>query len=427
MRPLFVAIFTTVCMLALGAVCAFFPVDGIPLGHTILQMPTLTDVMGTRAEEPAIEADEVSTTIVAEDVLSQDTVSIARGEYAYMEAFYQALPTAQYQSIRVMHYGDSQIECDRMTRILRQALQNRYGGGGVGLIPVIQTIPTYSLSQSLSMNNDIQDAQTGPKRYLAYGPKSMRRTTSHYGPMAQVTVMNDSLVQGSEDIIIHLTTRKKGPECYFNRIRVLRSEKDSMIIVRDSTSQYNLRLRGKGDIYGISLENEHGIVVDNIPMRGCSGTMFTSISPSSLQSFYASSNTRLIILQYGGNVMPYTKSFGRVRTYCDNIRRQIQFLRRCAPDAAILFIGPSDMLSSAGDQRKSYTMLPSMDASLQKVAHEEGIAYWSLFKAMGGSGSMNQWIQNGLAASDGVHFTNKGAQHAGELLTEWILKGIEEK
>jgi hypothetical protein len=54
------------------------------------------------------------------------------------------------------------------------------------------------------------------------------------------------------------------------------------------------------------------------------------------------------------------------------------------------------------------------------MAAEEGIAYWSMYNAMGGHGSMVQWKKNGLAGSDYVHFTRTGAKKVGKMLCEWF-------
>jgi lysophospholipase L1-like esterase len=70
-------------------------------------------------------------------------------------------------------------------------------------------------------------------------------------------------------------------------------------------------------------------------------------------------------------------------------------------------------------------MVPYMDRLLQKMALEENIAYFSLYRWMGGSGSMMRWQEVGLAGTDGVHFTRSGARKAGNAVANWILEGIE--
>ena len=211
-------------------------------------------------------------------------------------------------SVRVVHYGDSQIEEDRISLSLRRYLQKRYGGGGVGILPLHQTVPTRTIRQELLMNGEPQRAKGGPRRYLVYGPKAMRRDNALYGPMGQVALLNDSLVMGSEDIIWNAETRhKKKTEYYFSRARIW-GTRDSLIILPDSSHSVSIHLTGKQEIYGISLETPTGVQVDNIPMRGCSGYIFCQIDSTQLERYYRLTNTRLIILQFGGNMMPHIDS-----------------------------------------------------------------------------------------------------------------------
>ena len=55
------------------------------------------------------------------------------------------------------------------------------------------------------------------------------------------------------------------------------------------------------------------------------------------------------------------------------------------------------------------------------MAEKEEIAYFSMYHAMGGYGSMIKWVDLGLAGSDYVHFTRAGADKASKLLIEWIF------
>jgi hypothetical protein len=41
------------------------------------------------------------------------------------------------EKISIFHYGDSQIEGDRMTGYFRQRIQNQFGGNGPGMIPTV--------------------------------------------------------------------------------------------------------------------------------------------------------------------------------------------------------------------------------------------------------------------------------------------------
>ena len=326
---------------------------------------------------------------------------------------------------------------------MREHWQKQYGGGGIGLIPLHQTIPTRTIRQRLSINNVVQTAQGGPKRYLVYGPRSMRLNNDDYGVMGQVAIMNSTLVTGSEDIVINIEPidHKRKSHNYFNRVRLLTDSISGYIMVQDtilhpatqsyttvhytlpdSTTKCEIHLQGKGKVYGISLETPTGVIVDNIPMRGCSGNIFSKIDSTSLSNFYRDTNTRLIILQFGGNMIPQTANPSTISGYVrSTLRQQVRYLRACAPEASILFIGPSDMSTRIDGEMVTYPLVPYMDRLLKKMAEEEQIAYWSMYNAMGGQNSMVKWVEIGWAGSDYVHFTRAGANKVGRLLYDWLM------
>jgi lysophospholipase L1-like esterase len=365
-----------------------------------------------------------------EDV-QRDNVQGTKVESGVLELFIAGLQEAENKQVRVVHYGDSQIEEDRITSTLRSHLQEQYGGIGPGLLPLVQTIPTRTVVQSLLIDGQRVTPKNGPQRWLVYGPKAQQRdSNNHYGVMGQVAVL-DSLC---DSVTVHFEPYGKLTKAnYFSQMRVIATP--SIVVdgsrqhkgaLRDTLTRLNIDLCGIGEVYGISLESPSGVIVDNIPMRGGSGNVFTKINRKQLTDFFAETNTRLIILQFGGNVMPWANTEERVRSYAYSMRKQIRYLRECAPNASLLFIGPSDMLTVVDGEKRSYPTIAYMDQQLARAAAAEGIAYWSLFKAMGGEGSMLQWQEKGLASSDGVHFYRSGANKAGELLWAWLKRKIEE-
>ena len=376
-------------------------------------------------------------TIQPDTALAADSLLDTR---IFLKAFYQSLDSTTRKPIRVVHYGDSQIEEDRITNMLREALQKQYGGGGPGILPLLQTIPTRTVRQWLTMNGHVQNAQSGPRRYLAYGPEAMQLKEGNYGVMAQVAMMNNSLVAGSEKVIMNVAPFgiENKTHSYFNRIRLVTNniqvhvaledtsiqlEPNVAISIPDSTNRCKVHLSGKGSIYGISFESSTGVIVDNIPMRGCSGRIFTRINSALLRNFFTSTNTRLIILQYGGNTVPNVGSKKKMNEYVEVLRRQVRHMRASAPQASILFIGPSDMTTRRNGVLTTYPLLPYLDEQLLRMAKEEHIAYWSMYHAMGGRNSMIAWYNQRLAGGDYIHFTRAGANKIGKLLSEWIEEG----
>ena len=287
-------------------------------------------------------------------------------------------------------------------------------------MPLAQTIPSLSIQQRLMMNGRWISPSQGPRRYMVYGLRQDQRRDGQYGPMGQMAVMADSLVRGSEDLTT-ICTPQAGTSPY-TRWQVLA---DSSIHYMRSGD--TLRLWGRGNVYGLSQETPTGVIVDNIPMRGCLGLVFTKMDAGQLQRFYVENGVSLIIMQFGGNAIPSNRNPGTISAIVKGLREQVQYVKACAPNAAILFIGPSDMLTTVDGELQTYPMVPYMDQLLRKMAIEEEIAYFSLYRWMGGAGSMKRWQEIGLAGSDGVHFHRSGARKAGNAIVEWILEGMTDE
>ena len=463
MKPRHIAYIVWAVIALLGVICWLVPEDGFAIGKWTLRWPTLAEALDLSATED-VDILPLDSIIEQDSIVPQDTIATTdtlpdkpqpiipevnvppTDTRAYLAAFYAALDSAKQMPVRVVHYGDSQTEEDRITNILRERWQGQYGGGGVGLIPLHQTIPTRSIRQWLSINGEVQTTQKGPKRYLVYGPRSMRLDTDDYGMMGQVAVMDSALVKGSEDIVMNIEPidKKHKTHNYFNRVRIFTDSisgyilaQDSIyylgdetmrlkdeVILPDSTTKCEIHLQGRGNVYGVSLETDRGVIVDNIPMRGCSGNIFTKIDSTQLSDFFRETNTRLIILQFGGNMIPQTENPSTISGYVrSTLRQQVRYLRACAPQASILFVGPSDMSTNIDGQMTTYPLVPYMDRLLKKMAAEEQIAYWSMYDAMGGKDSMVRWVEVGLAGSDYVHFTRAGANKIGKQLYNWIEEG----
>ena len=434
MKPYKVLLFIACVMVGLGVLCMVLP-GRVAWGEQELRWPTLAEVMGSEkseyskyseysdsllleefpvAPDSLIVAEADTATAAPQPVIPKFTVDSTADSRIFLSPFYAALEQSGERTVRVLHYGDSQIEEDRITSQIREALQTRYGGSGVGMMPLVQTIPSLSVKQQLHMGGRLITPAQGPQRYFVYGFKRNQRADGLYGPLGQLAVMDESLVKGSEAVMAVCTPQKK--ELRYTRWKIFADS-----TVQYTTSGDTVRLSGRGKVYALSQESETGVIVDNIPMRGCLGLVFTKMDSTQLSTFYRQENVQLIIMQFGGNAIPSNRNPGTIAGIVKGLREQVQYVRRRAPEASILFIGPSDMLTQIDGEWQTYPMVPYMDRLLRKMAYEENIAYFSLYGWMGGSGSMMRWQEAGLAGSDGVHFTRSGARKAGKAIAEWIL------
>lgn len=432
----------------LAGICAAVPADGINIGPVSLGFPSLNDV-----KEIFVPAPKAPEGPSPEELLAQRMAAIHQAEQDKYEAyfkenparihfpgddvtmldgFFKSLESARSKPIRILHYGDSQIEEDRITGTLRAGLQGRFGGGGPGLLPFGR--PYYT--QGFSMSST---ATLGRAIVFTEGAK---RSNGRYGVMGQLARIDTSVFTS-----VSAVKSNNSPSRRFRRLTLLAGNVSSLnlkcgskqyklgpvtdesgvgrivVPLPDSSSTVRFSTWGSADVYGIQLDDTLGVSVDNIPMRGCSGTVFTRMSSAQLKEYVADGNVRMIILQFGGNSMPYRKTAKSISEYKSQLEKQIRHLQGIAPDAAILFIGPSDMSTNVKGKMQTYPHLPMMVDSLKAAANNCGATYWDMYAAMGGENSMVQWVKARpqLAGNDYVHFTPRGAEAVGDMLFESLM------
>lgn len=432
-------------LISLAIICLIFPQKGITIGNVTLEFPTLKEAI-----TPAGQAEVQSEQAVEDNVKKQldalhnakqkefddfcknspTRIFLPNNDITYLDPFYEALENAKAKPIRIVHYGDSQLECDRMTSAIRELFQEKFGGSGVGMIPAVQPIETYTLSQTISPT---------PPRYCAFGSAEFRAGHHRYGPMAAMSRIN-----GSVTLSFSGRGNKKFPHCqYYQKISVVMKGNGTMTVKTDSqtislqpnygdenmmrtysvtlprpTKKARLNISGNMDVYGIMLDGANGISMDNIPMRGCSGTLFDTLDRSTFAPFFKQQNVGLIILQYGGNSVPGATNTQTIAVYKNQIKEQIRLFRQIAPKARILFIGPADMSARIKGSMQSYPNLEKVITALRQAANEEGAAFWDMYRAQGGHNSMIAWVKARpqLAGEDYVHFTPLGAEKMSQIL-----------
>lgn len=129
----------------------------------------------------------------------------------------------------------------------------------------------------------------------------------------------------------------------------------------------------------------------------------------------------MIILQYGGNALPSLKNKENVTNFANYFNGQIAIIKRAAPNASILFIGPADMGIKDGTSYVTHPMLEEARNALREVAFKNGCAFFDMYDCMGGSNSMSSWVDEKLAATDYIHFSPQGARKIATLLYSSLI------
>jgi hypothetical protein len=473
MRAGFVLIFMVVCLLVLGAISYIAPEGGFLVGtyekedhgelvtrEIRVSYPTTEQLLyPKRVEKRKLDEiiqqrqDSIRIAMRMKDSLSiEDSLNFymsfdhgnpailhyPEGDKSVLYDFFSYLSNVEESdtAMHILHYGDSQIEMDRISGYIRERMQEEFGGWGPGLLSAKPLTPAYNMSHQTSENW---------RRAVPFGPVSFRAGHWRYGPMLSVCSFDSGAAN------IYVKARKKSTQHVkkYNICKVLYKGQTNISLsgvngsknVSNSyvggglnvkqwefdtfQSKASLTFSGDGphEIYGVSLESKSGVYVDNVPMRGASGTFFRSVDSSLMYHSYNNLNVRMIIMEFGGNVLPVIHSKKKAVWYGNKFYKQIMRLKNTRPEACIVVIGPADMSVKNNGVLETHPYLEHVRDALKSATMRAGCVYWDMYEAMGGKNSMQVWAQHSpkFASADYIHFTKKGAQEISKMFYEALF------
>ncbi len=460
MKPQKILIFLLSVYLILFGIWFVFPSEGMKVGRASLRFPSYEKYLfDLRDSTLDVNVDSVLNAVQRSNEIPQgfedslkffadylhanpNRIYLPGDDYAFFDSLFCDMERAKESgnTVRILHYGDSQLEMDRISSVLRQKLQEHFGGSGPGFVPMIQRVPTVSLSQSAAGNltryamvGDSLTRRMPTKRYgiltqavkvTGQGSFTFRRTQNRY---SQELVKNISKVT----VLLGNNSRKMELSLKCDTLPVQKAVLDtasrgvSKVIwnLPGNVGKGSITFKGDAEIYGIALDGDSGVNVDNVALRGCSGSIFVNMDTLVMKESFGMLDTRLIIMQFGGNAMPGISSLKGISSYVKRIARQFDYFRKVAPESQLMFIGPADMCKSINGRLTSWPLLSQLNDSLRVTCLNNGVAYWDTFNVMGGAGAMIKWVKHNpaLAGPDYIHFTSRGAERIGEALSKSFL------
>lgn len=353
-----------------------------------------------------------------------------------LNAFRAAVARRGGDVVRIGVMGDSFIEGDLLTADLREALQSRLGGSGVGFVPVTsivsklrQTVThkfsgwtTHSIKKRNSADIDSRFLISG---YL-YTPNSENATVSyrtthfkkHLGGVNRV----DFFFVNRKNTEIYATVNDS-TELIFtppsdDNIQKITINSEETV----SSIKFNFKNIDGFIAYGASMGGYGGIEVDNFGDRGSSGLQMSKLRYDCNSRFNDLNTYDLIIVEYGLNVV--AKGTMRYTNFEDKMSDIITNIKRCYPTASIIIMGMSDRSSN---QQGEYRTMPEAKAMMEhqrQIARRAGVAYWDTFTAMGGENSMKEFVRKRWASKDYTHVSGKGASYIAERLADSIMDAL---
>src|SRR5260221_2451911 len=344
--------------------------------------------------------------------------------------FFKALTGARRRTVRVAFFGDSFIEGDILCASFRDTLQQLFGGQGVGYVPITSEVTQFRTTIGHSFN--------GWKTYWAVGEKS---------PFAPLGLSGYCFIPLEENEVEYRPGEKGGGP--FHRARLFYTSPlpahlhytlddsltfDKSFAPSDALQRTVLPCEGaQADkvhfepfdslrLYSIIFDDTTGIVLDNFAMRGNSGMGLLQTATRELNEFNHFQNYKLILLQYGLNVVSETDTIGYDR-YADKMMKVISRLRENFPESSILLLGISDRSYNMNGKFVTMPNILLMRRAQREIARRSRIAFWDVFAAMGGENSMVKFVAANppLASKDYTHLTYRGGRKLAKKLAEALL------
>jgi D-alanyl-lipoteichoic acid acyltransferase DltB (MBOAT superfamily)/lysophospholipase L1-like esterase len=361
-----------------------------------------------------------------------------------MQVFTDSLAKTKGQT-RIIYYGDSQLEGDRITSYLRERLRKKAGGTGPGLfLPLMPVMYTKSVWIRSSQNwqrynylsyqkKEISHREFGPFMVICRYLPENDISESEVKAVVRIkpSLMADSSVS-KYDFLKIFYRNTEGPvnvTVYGDEKQIagdsLRTAEGIHVFSCNLNRPAEVKVEFSGhvspDIFGISIESDHGVIVDNIAQRGSAGLEFTMVDRRNLEESYRLLSPDLIILQYGLNIVRNVRD--DYSYYQKGLTRQLAVLKKVAPNTPVLLVSLTDMGIKEGDSIRSYPNIPHIINAQKDAAEQEDITFWDAWEAMGGQNSIFRWSQTQppLAQKDLTHLTYDGADSLARMMVDSLF------
>ncbi len=436
-------------LLVTGGLLAMYFLPAIQIdGYTLRKVDLLSDLRPEPIEEVCSDSDSLAFFPVVKPVFVDTckTGMTCIEDYADstmrgMSHFYDALAQCATlnRPVRIAYFGDSFIEGDILTSDLRAMFQSRFGGCGVGYVPITSRVagfrPTvrhefsgwksHSVTDSVGFNRRLQDLSNHyyfPSAGAWVTLKGQRTYASHL----ESCDASSLYFVASDSVWLSAVTNQKDTVSYaFSGDSTLQvaTVRGAIRNVTWTVEKFDSTVVG----YGVTMDGNSGVVVDNFSTRGSSGQQLGGVPMRILRAYNRLRTYDLIVLQYGLNVA--SEGITNYRYYTSDMVKVINRLKEAFPQASFLLVSIGDRESK--DETGELRTMPGVKNLVryqQALAAETHIAFWNLYEAMGGEGSIVKMVESKpqMANYDYTHINFRGGKHLAELLFETLMYGKEQ-
>lgn len=395
---------------------------------------------------PATPIDRVEP--VAYEGLTRE-IEDPNGSMRHLYRAFGQVSAGQPRLARIGVYGTSTNGADRMTSQLRRLLQERFGDGGKGWVPVAAGW-RYQRHQDVEWSYDHWNTfviNRGDAPLDRYGYGGVLAVSRHRGAVS--TIGTDSSAPGDRvsSFALHYQAWPEGGPLSIQvdegTPRQISTQSDAVedrverIEVPDGAHTLTLRAVGESDedgvedlrLYGVAMERDGpGVVVDGLALIGAFTRVLRLFDPGHLRTQVQQRDPDLLVFWMGANdAVSQSVAFVHDR-YVQHYRTILRRYRQANPEMACMVMSILDKGERVGGHIRTRDRVPRLVETQREVAFAEGCAFFDTYEALGGAGTMRRWYENRprLVTDDLGHLTASGSRILGTLLYRALLKGYDD-
>ncbi len=342
----------------------------------------------------------------------------------------RALKAGRRQHVRVLHYGDSQLDIDHITASLRALYQRRYGDGGLGFVPAAKpwrwfyqpgvvhrssagwrvhrlaggTLPDGRLGLGLSATE--RSVGAGWVRVVYRTPASRVELTYLRQPAGGSVTL---LIAGKPPRRVSTAS----PRFALGSLAIEGLGENKQVV--------QVSTRGRVRLLGLRFERLRGVTWEGLPMISARFHRLVHVNAALWKAELRHVAPSLVVYQFGANdALSYG---GNIKVYELKVARVLRWRAEALPQASCLVIGPLDQLRRVKGRLTPRSSVSKVIAAQRAAARRQGCAFWDARQAMGGPGSLKGWMSRGFLRHDLVHLSRKGAREFVRLF-DIALQGV---
>ncbi len=326
------------------------------------------------------------------------------------------LENKKNNKVKIIHYGDSLIWGDILTSKIKSRFQEKFGNGGLGLVPIFEYRERY-FSDYKNFNSE--------RNFQKFHLNHRQNKNEILG------FLGEGFIPNSNQFSLNYKSDFEEIEIYLRSLDKLKSPEIEIENQNYKTEKFGLStklfLENKNET--IKLKSNQKLVLDTVGLENKSGLVYSSVARQGIElvdlqildenfSSINLYNPDLIILQFGINESQniYTKNFLNLEKYKTDLENTILFIQNKSK-AKILLISPFERVYPNG---KPMIEILDMISVQKEILQKYKIPYLNLYELLGGKGQNEKLFLDKIIQSDRTHLTLIGGEKIGNLIYEEI-------